>query len=383
MSVRKLTANLLIGLVILGGITSKASAWDWDHDPVVADPFEFEPDFQWFEPVTNMDLADMKPKKRAHIGWFATYDRTKVFGSRPENDDPQDIDTKLDSGSGHRYDIGFMTEEDSGWLFNWTNQHVRENELIGPELPEDPTLRPFFVLNRAYPIVGEAWLSGNNSINEFDYDSYELNKTWRLEPYHYGGILEPLIGVRYMKINDVARFEDYTAPLLTDPDTDLGNVQSFWAKTKNDMFGGQLGFRYVKFRDRFTFSTDFRAFGGGSWQCTSSTNRTRDLTLVTFPSPIDGPDILQVIPTILDTGVPNRTIRSRNTESFVGFDVRAELAYQLSRHFKIRAGVQMIDVATGVWRGGDGAQGTDNLPAGDQNQDLVMLGGSLGIELNR
>ncbi len=58
-----------------------------------------KPDFQWFEPVTNLDLADMKPKKRAHSGWFATYDRLNLYGSRPDTDYPQALDTKIDSGS--------------------------------------------------------------------------------------------------------------------------------------------------------------------------------------------------------------------------------------------------------------------------------------------
>ncbi len=380
MSVRKLTATLLTSLVMLGGITTTASALD--HDPVMVDPFEFEPDFQWFEPVTNMDLADIKPSKRASIGWFTTYDRLKLYGSRPNTTDVQDIDSKLDSGLGHRYELGYMTEEDTGWLFNWTTQGVHKNENVGPQVP-GALLRDFFVWNRAYPIIGEPWLTGNDTINDYNYNSYELNKTWRMEPYHYGGILEPLIGVRYMKVNDIHRTEDYLPPLITDPDDDLGNVNSFNAVTKNDMFGGQLGFRYVKFRDRFTFSSDFRVFAGGSWQCTTSDRYTRDLTLVEFTDPNSDATYNQVIPTQIYSVTDAPAIRSRNTESFVGFDIRSELAYQLTRYITIRAGVQMIDIASGVWRGGDGSQGTNNLPAGSQNQDLVMLGGSLGVTLNR
>ncbi len=47
-------------------------------------------------------------------------------------------------------------------------------------------------------------------------------------------------------------------------------LTSVGAWTDNEMFGGQLGFRYFKFRDRFTFSSDFKAFFGGNWQCSTS-----------------------------------------------------------------------------------------------------------------
>jgi hypothetical protein len=355
---------------MLGGITT---AYGWDHEPVMVDPFEFDPDFQWFEPVTNMDLADLKPSKRAHTGWFATYDKLKLYGSRPETNNPQDIDSKLDSGSGDRYEVGFMLpDEDTGWMFNWTDMRVNDSQLVGPVL-----VQQFLIFNRAYPVAGIPQFSGSNSINVFDYDSYELNKTWRMEPYHYGGILEPMMGIRWMRIGDTKRIETYEPPLITDPEEVLGRVESRFARTDNDLFGGQLGFRYMKFRDRFTFSTDFRVFAGGSWQCSESQKTERDLLLLESAIP-DAGTVVQVDPLITRR---DPFIRSRNEEGFVGFDVRSELAYQLTRHFSIRAGIQVIDVATGVWRGGDGS--IPELGAGNQNQDLLMVGGTFGINLNR
>lgn len=369
MSVRKLTACLLALLVMLGGIT-KANAWD--HEPVMVDPFEFEPDFQWFEPVTNLDLADMKPKKRAHTGWFATYDRLNLYGSRPDTADIQALESKLDSGWGHRYEVGYMVPRDeTGWMFNWTNLDVGVGERVGPVV-----LQEFFILNQAYPIEGLMNMTGESSVNAFSYDSYELNKTWRMEPYHYGGILEPLAGVRWMRVKDVQRFENYRFPLITDPDNDLGDVDSETSLTENDLFGGQLGFRYTKFRDRFTFSSDVRIFAGASWQSTKYQRTEYDITLEEFTG--EGGDFEQVVARLSDR--PSVPIQSRNDESFVGFDIRTELAYQFSRHFTVRAGVQLIDIATGVWRGGSGE---GSLAEGDQNQDLLMVGGTFGITLNR
>jgi len=370
MSVRKLTAGLLAILLVLG---TAVRTLGWEPQHVFVDPHEFDPDFHWFEPVSDMDLADMKPKKRAHTGWYATYDRINLYGSRPDVVTPQQIDSKLDSGWGHRYQVGYMLPgEDTGWLFNWTENDVNEVDYIGPEL-----LLEFLVLNRAYPIEGTPVLTGSNTVNSFDYDSYELNKTWRLEPYHYGGILEPMVGVRWMRIDDKTRFDNF---VVTDRTADLlplgGDLTSQVARTENDLFGGQLGFRYTKFRDRFTFGAEFRAFAGGSWQSTTNHLTEHDVRIETFTGP--GGSFEQVISQKVDpVAVPTR---SRNEEAFVGFEVRTELAYQLTKQFSIRAGVQLIDVATGVWRGGDGSLGS--LPAGDQDQDLLMVGGTFGINLN-
>ena len=45
----------------------------------------------------------------------------------------------------------------------------------------------------------------------FDFDSYELSKTWRLEPYHYGGILEPMVGVRWFRVEDTSTQQNFNS----------------------------------------------------------------------------------------------------------------------------------------------------------------------------
>jgi hypothetical protein len=71
-------------------------------------------------------------------------------------------------------------------------------------------------------------------------------------------------------------------------------------------------------------------------------------------------------------------IYSRNEEFYVGFDVRAELGYQITKMIQLRGGFQLIDIGRGVWRGGDGTL----LPGGDNDQDYLMVGGTFGINLN-
>ena len=149
----------------------------------------------------------MKPEKRAHTGWFATYDRLNLYAGRPELFRPDTGENRLDGGWGNRYEVGFMLPGDKhGWMFNWTKLDVLAADTFQQERLNrfiDPT-DGFPITNTfGFPIRGG---EGNNlgydfrfynvgkTLNVFKYQSYELNKTWRMTPYHYGGIAEPLIG---------------------------------------------------------------------------------------------------------------------------------------------------------------------------------------------
>tara|TARA_R110002049_G_scaffold305056_2_gene501062 strand:+ start:31666 stop:32838 length:1173 start_codon:yes stop_codon:yes gene_type:complete len=373
------------------------------------DPFAFDPDFRWFEPVTNMDLADMKAKKRANTGWFATYDRLNLYGSRPEIDRvnngalvPVGAQTKLDSGWGHRYELGYMLPDaDTGWLFNWTSADVYQGSIIRTErinridddgaivVPGVP-LTPDFVYDPLQQDTNPLgynyrFLDVTDSENVFTFDSYELNKTWRMEPYHYGGIMEPFAGVRWLRVDDYTFDQTYTS-------TDRGDIVTTGSNpgspgrvlvvgekleidsrlTENEMIAAQLGFHYTKFRDRFTFSSDFRVFAGGSYQCSQYNNRS---IAVEYDNDTEGADVLHTYNTSELAG-PEYT---RNEEFVLGFDVRGELAYQLTRSISVRGGFQVIDIARGLWRGG----AERNNIVGDNDQDLVMVGGTFGLTLNR
>ncbi|MDV6029447.1 MAG: hypothetical protein F9B45_04940 [Phycisphaera sp. RhM] len=373
----------------------------------MADPLQFDPDFRWFEPIYDMDLADMKPKKRANTGWFATYDRLNLYGSRPElEDNSQGLESGLDSGWGHRYEIGFMLpDEDNGWLFSWVDNDVGEffsvrkergNRFNEDELDGDAT-------NPAPPFGFEAipgisnnrgfnyrFVDEKRSENVIDFDSYELSKTWRMEPYHYGGILEPMVGFRWFRIddtnvrqnfissNDASQIALAAAAGVTLVDTygaaaeQMTTDQAF---TENEAITGQIGFRYFKFFDRFTFATDFKVFSGANFQ-SSFNNRHVEAVIYDGTDTIEeGDEVSRILYSETDR------VYTRNEEFFLGFDVRGELGYQLSRAVTVRAGFQLIDVARGLWRGGD----LDNsvVRGGDNDQDYLMVGGTFGITLNR
>ncbi|MEM1069747.1 MAG: BBP7 family outer membrane beta-barrel protein [Planctomycetota bacterium] len=384
MSVRKLTASLLTALAMLSG-AAMASAQQYAP---FADPFAFDPDFRWFEPVYDMDLAEMKAKKRAPTGWFATYDRLSLNGSRPEVDEPGSSEYLLDNGWGHRYEIGFMLPgEDNGWMFNWTTNDVgrsftvrqeRLNRFIDPDDGFDPVAPPFGVAVRQEEDNNVGYnfrfYDVSDSENIVDYDSYELNKVWRLEPYHYGGILEPMIGFRWMRVVDDNLFDTYTNtldnPPLAGPNfTDAEQYTRALARTRNEMFGGQLGARYTKYQNRFIFSGNLRCFFGGSWQ-NSEASVFNELTI--YDGNGQGSNVTSIF---TDRTEP---INTRNEEFFYGFDVRGEVGYQLTKMVSVRGGFQLINIARGVWRGGDGTV----VEAGDNDQDYLMVGATFGLNLN-
>ena len=161
----------------------------------------------------------------------------------------------------------------------------------------------------------------------------------------------------------LSEFGDAVEQLITD-----GTV------TENDIITGQIGFRYTKWYQRFMYSADFRAFLGGSMQ-NSKSSRLTQITIY------DGLGIGAGVDNILT----RRTtpIYTNNTEFSIGFDLRSELAYQFTRDISIRMGLQVIDVASGVWRGGSQDPSRNNLLGGDQNQDVILVGASLGLTLNR
>lgn len=411
MSVRKLTTKITMLLVLITGSVESSGQ---EPDLPGVSPHAFDPDYRWFEPIYEDDLLDMKPKKRAHSGWFATYDKLGLYGKRPDsiNGDGVEDDYKLDYGEGNRYDVGYMVpDSETGYLFSYTELDVNavdgfrvdrinrlnEDDLNGetlfplggtrfglPVFPEDGNV---FGLSRRVYDVGV-------TLNNMDLDSYELNKTWRMEPYHYGGILEPMVGVRYLSAQDEGFQRVYGRTRDTDVAIGAGNSIYFddlginadaferltetVAEIDNDIYTMQFGFRYFKFQDRFRYSAEFRTFTGLNLQCLKQ--YTRETTTL-----YDGFDTAAAVTQNVTT--TSAAEIHRNQEFFIGYDVRAELGYQLTKMVHIRGGVQLIDLALGLWRN-DRSFDFNNQDVNidsyeNREQSFLAVGYTFGIELNR
>lgn len=195
----------LTAVVTLLGLAGTASA---QHMQPFIEPDYFEPDLQFFAPADIDYFGDAKPP---NTGWFFTYDRLYWAVSRP---DSAPRPWYVDWTWGNRFDVGYMTEDDGGWLFSGTHVDGPTTEAGG-------------------------WRA--------NFSSVELNKVFRLEPLHHNGIIEPFIGVRYVQFNDFG-----PAPFTT--------------PVKNQIVAGQLGVRAWKNIGRWKISTDLRSFNGVCFQ---------------------------------------------------------------------------------------------------------------------
>jgi len=357
------------------------------HQLPAHDPLMLDADYQWFEPITEADLADMKPKKRANTGWYAGVDRMNLWLTRPENESG---DWLMDMGSGFRADMGYMLNNDHGWSATYMDFKVnatdgfdrerlnrynlealeREGGVVGPPFGEIVPVSDdnnFGFNNRFVEI--------RNSENVAEFNSFELNKTFRMEPYHYGGMLEPLIGFRYMRFADTYQRMNYSSGLFFNPTDPLEllageEVLTERSNATNDLFGGQIGFRYFKFVQRFRYSAEMRFFSMASFQ-SNRLQTSLEQTLYGGTTVAAGDEVSYYI---VDQ---NRPLYGKGDEFAWGYDIRSELSYTLSRMIELRGGFQMVDVAQGIWRG----RLID--PAASRDQRALMAGITFGVTLNR
>jgi bisphosphoglycerate-independent phosphoglycerate mutase (AlkP superfamily) len=181
-----------------------------------------------------------------------------------------------------------------------------------------------------------------------------------------------MVGLRFFNVKDDWQRQNYnridpvTGVIQVDGDDNPFEVfGEDTSNTDNKMFGGQLGGRYFKYQNRFLMSTEFKAFALANFQSHRSVSEQVTTTY-------DGVGTDSGVISIL---VERNGLAWRDNDEFVlGFDLRADLSYQLSRQFQIRAGLQMIDLGQGLWRGQLDSR-TD--------QSLVMAGFTFGFALNR
>ena len=125
MSISKLTYRLAAALVACLLITPCVSAQTRHELPLFGDheltpfidPNAFDPDFQFFAPA---ELGDFGNPPDPNTGWFGAYNRLYIYVTRPELEQSA---TSGDFTWGHRYDLGYMTEEDRGWWFTYMSVH--------------------------------------------------------------------------------------------------------------------------------------------------------------------------------------------------------------------------------------------------------------------
>ncbi len=375
--------------VMVAGPSVMAQGRNLPNGPALhpfAEPLEFDPDWQFFAPVDIDEMLEKSPRKRAHTGWFATYDRTYLWVSRPETEASRGTG---DFGWGNRFDVGFMTSERTGWLASIrhiggpnvydTIYQERINRVNTADTNAIPnTVTPF--IDRNDPQLGtRAYILGD-SLNVFALSNFEINKTWRREPYRYGGIIEPMVGFKFATMSDFAMNQNYTrqqtqittpggAPTAT---TQQEQLISDETTIKNRMVGGQLGARYFTHFDRWTVSAELRAFGMMNFQA-------REYDRLVYVTEYTGAPATNVGVQATDFTTGTGFIHDTNSEFAFGFEARAEAAYQFTKAFGVRGGIDVMDFAGGIWRAANPGFGDVN----HHTQDVQLAGYTFGIEFNR
>lgn len=350
----------LAALVTIAGTSAIASAQH--YEPFIDPGYFGQPDFQFFAPPEVSDFSGGEPP---NTGVYATYDRTYVNVSRPSDATSFHSQGQGDFTWGNRMEIGYMTEERSGWQgILW---HVNgPNETFTSF--EDVSVVDFQAGGTASSaqIIDPVAV---DTINQFKMSSFELNKVWRRKEFHNGAVLEPLLGFRYINARDFFQrqfFDEVVIPPATNrPLFRITDTEK--AIFENQMVGGQLGGRLFRQRGHWMLSGDVRFFAMANFQTLThdiSQSILADPADVTGTTPVEiiGPDIV------------SSRLYDRNTELVWGGEVRGEAAYELTRDISLRVGFVFLDLGQGIGRGNQIQQ---------NNQSVQMAGVTFGFTINR
>ena len=220
--------------------------------------------------------------------------------------------------------------------------------------------------------------------------SLELNKLFRTEPLNHGGILEPFLGVRYIRFKDVFLRQYYQTydddgispdagwppapPIPVIPpgqttgvaviDATIEDLAADQFNFSNDMFGGQLGLRWLKRTSRWNLSSELRVFALQNWQ---KLHRSFSIERTYYGGSGQGSEVTAIVPY-------NETQDWHTTSVVVGTDIRAEVAYEFTRDVHLNVGMQYLGFYNGIGRGPD---------IHHNSQALNAVGVTFGVVVNR
>lgn len=341
--------------VLTASLAFAASASAQFFQPFV-DPHYFgNPDLQFFAPAEVGEYSGPEP---ANTGPYFNYERLSLNMTRPEGEASLFSDTNGDWTWGNRYELGYITEENTGWqtvIWNINGPNVGFVNAQHENFLEDPALVAFDQF--AYDSLNIATLS-----------SFEVNKVWRRKEFHDFSVLDLLLGFRYMNFSDHYRRSTTLKLEDTPPDNDVWMVQfnNNLALFENTMYGGQFGGRYFNQRGHWLLSAEVRMFALANNQKFTQTVEQ----IFVDADRTDGDQIR-----LVGIAEIQRAQTNAHRAQFVwGGEFRVEAAYELTRDISIRTGLMFFDLGQGIGRG--------NL-INRNDQDVQVAGISLGLTINR
>ncbi|MDA1050085.1 MAG: BBP7 family outer membrane beta-barrel protein [Planctomycetota bacterium] len=417
MSLRQITASLAT-IVALSLLVPQLHAQHEIHrglpvidpdgnNPDLWHPFvdttAFPHDFQFFAPA---EFGEFGGGPEPTTGWFGAADRLYIYMTRPE---AEPTHTEGDFTWGNRFTVGYMSPENHGWFgelwhINGPNYYnvteaERVNLLQTADVingdPDNVDLRgggggggggggANAIANQGVPrsdmnnvLSQDRRYFIRDSVNVADLSSFELNKSFRWKPLHYGSHFEPFFGFRYIKYQDFWEQDTYTRitdlgvpvgqvpPLTIDPG-DLQNEQfdQLTSRFDNHMVGGQFGARWYKHKGRWNLSGEIRAFLFSNFQF-QQTLLASELTFYDATGTDEAPE---------GVFLRNTFSNANATELVFGGEVRAQAAYEVTRDVAIRVGITFTEFGKGIGRG-------NNINANDEH--VTLFGTTFGIDFRR
>ena len=413
----------MVALAILArGAVAQGPHYDPQLVQPFMDPFDIMLDGQIFAPP---EVNDYGNSARPRTGWYGSYDRLYVYVSRPafggakipdalQNELPSGFlgietsshynnDVRLnndfgDNTYGNRIDWGYMTEDHHGWSFSLTKLGSPNNflvlrteiEFVG-ERSNDPGGSgddddddgggdggvggdgdggdDGDSTNRFTDNNGETIRDMQTSINAGTYFSFEVNKTFRQSPFHNGIVFEPLMGIRYTQFNDF---------FLREGGFNAGDLYfyRFGGNVKNNMIGGQLGFRSHVKRGHWVLSGGARVMGMHNFQSLSQRNLL-EIEIGEGEGGGEGEEGGEGA----GGGEGSSSEFAKNVsvvyfdlnEFVVGAEFRAEAALEITRDLSLRGGVTIVQMARGIGRGFNHMN----------DEGLRVMGTSFGVTYRR
>jgi hypothetical protein len=192
--------------------------YQYDGEWSAADPSTpsyttpFNGDLQFFTPF-EQGVTGFPQAQRS--GFFLDYRRCYMNVSAPA------VTRKADGdfGWGNRIDVGYMTPENIGWMFESLT-------MDGPNVPN----------------------------NSSEMAGFEFDQMFRMQPFDNASTLTPTFGIRYINIID------RTVPFGNQGD------QGTAAPTKNNIIGGQFGLQWTFRRGPWQVSTAGKALAAENFQ---------------------------------------------------------------------------------------------------------------------
>jgi hypothetical protein len=408
------------------------------HQPFA--PVQFDHDLQPFAPA---DISEYGNGPKSRVGFFASYERLywsiskpalAIVGSQAAEGvyyqdgvlgtvtGPPPLDQSIQTNSfttgflnadfawGNRYDLGYMDDNDRGWLVSilsnldqnqgqasqggnilfddplgqllgFTNVDLEFADPFDDDRDQDgifgrdgigpvglvPVLQ-FFPPDlddqvKFLPRFDNVLITNRASVN-----GVELMRTARIPKFHDGSELELMAGVRYLQFKD--RFEVTATG---------GPLDAFFMNTtmQNDIVGPQLGARWSLRRARWTISSEGRFMAGFNFQ-----NGTQ-YALIDNTNLNDPDNLIRNRPATI-TRMSARS-SSYDEEFSPTAEFRLQASYYLTKAFALKVGYTAL-YADSVSRASnriEWALPNYGILQNNTYEYLFTNGLSFGIEINR